>query len=82
MYICIEGLRRLTPLTLSHTIMKVKLSNEEITKILSDPVKAKDAGVKVSDPWWVIVLKVLAYAIGLLLAGGCTGVGLDQIGIM
>ena len=67
---------------LSSTIMKVKLSNEEISKILSDPIKAKDAGVKVSDPWWVIVLKVLAYAIGLLLAGGCTGVGLDQIGIM
>lgn len=62
--------------------MKVKLSDEEITKILSDPVKAKDAGVKVSDPWWVIVLKVLAYTIGLLLAGGCTGVGLDQIGII
>ena len=62
--------------------MKVKLSNEEISKILSDPVKAKDAGVKVSDPWWVIVLKVLAYAIGLLLAGSCTGIGLDQLGIM
>lgn len=82
MYICIEGLRRLTPLTLSLTIMKVKLSNEEISKILSDPTKAKEAGVKVSDPWWVIVLKVLAYAIGLLLAGGCTGVGIDQLGII
>lgn len=62
--------------------MKVKLSNEEISKILSDPTKAKEAGVKVSDPWWVIVLKVLAYAIGLLLAGGCTGVGFDQLGII
>jgi len=62
--------------------MKVKLSNEQINEILSDPVKAKDAGVKVTDPWWVIVLKVLAYAIGLLLAGGCTGVGLDQLGIV
>ena len=62
--------------------MKVKLSNEQINAILSDPVKAKDAGVKVTDPWWVIVLKVLAYAIGLLLAGGCTGVGIDQLGIM
>lgn len=69
-------------LTLSFTIMKVKLSNEEITKILSDPTKAKEAGVKISDPWWVVVLKVLAYAIGLLLAGGCTGVGLDQFGII
>ena len=62
--------------------MKVKLSNEEISKILSDPVKAKEAGVKVSDPWWVIVLKVLAYAIGLLLAGSCTGLGLGQINII
>lgn len=62
--------------------MKIKLSHEEITKILSDPIKAKKVGVKVSDPWWVIVLKVLAYAIGLLLAGGCTGLGLEQIGII
>ena len=62
--------------------MKVKLSNEEISKILSDPIKAKDAGVKVSDPWWIIVLKVLAYAIGLMLAGGCTGAGLTEIGII
>ena len=62
--------------------MKVKLSNEQINEIISDPDKAKDAGVKVSDPLWVIVLKVLAYAIGLLLAGGCTGVGIDQLGII
>ena len=62
--------------------MKVKLSNEQINKIISVPDKAKDAGVKVSDPLWVIVLKVLAYAIGLLLAGGCTGVGIDQLGII
>ena len=62
--------------------MKVKLNNEEISKILNDPTKAKEAGVKVSDPWWVIVLKVLAYAIGLLLAGGCTGIGLNEIGII
>lgn len=82
MYICIEHLSAQPSLIVSYTIMKVKLSNEEISKILSDPIKAKEAGVKVSDPWWVIVLKVLAYAIGLLLAGGCTGVGLDQFGIM
>ena len=62
--------------------MKVKLNNEQINAIISDPDKAKEAGVKVSDSWWVIVLKVLAYAIGLLLAGGCTGIGLDQLGIM
>ena len=62
--------------------MKVKLSNEQINAIISDPDKAKDAGVKVSDPLWVIVLKVVAYAIGLLLAGGCTGIGLDQLDII
>lgn len=62
--------------------MKVKLSNEEISKIISDPIKAKEAGVKVSDPWWVIVLKVLAYAIGLLLAGSCTGIGIEKFGII
>lgn len=26
-------------------------------------------GVKTAEPWWVIVLKTLAYLIGLLLAG-------------
>lgn len=62
--------------------MKVKLSNEQINAIISDPDKAKDAGVKVSDPLWVIVLKVISYAIGLLLAGGCTGIGLDELGII
>lgn len=25
--------------------------------------------IKNGDPWWVIVLKVIAYAIGLILAG-------------
>ena len=62
--------------------MKVKLSNEQINEIISDPVKAKDAGVKVTDPWWIMFLKVLAYTIGLLLAGSCTGLGLDGLGII
>ncbi len=52
--------------------MKIKLSNEQIQEILSDPEKVKEAGIKVSDPWWVIVLKVLAYLIGLLLGGAIT----------
>ncbi len=82
MYICSVSPLGANSSIVSFIDMKVKLSNEEISKILSDPVKAKDAGVKVSDPWWVIVLKVLAYAIGLLLAGGCTGVGIDQLGII
>jgi hypothetical protein len=28
--------------------------------------------VKANDPWWVIVLKIVAYAIGLILAGAVT----------
>jgi len=49
--------------------MKIKLTEEQINGILEDPKKAHEAGVKVNDPWWVIVLKVLAYIIGLLIAG-------------
>ena len=49
--------------------MKIKLSKEQIDSIVEDPEKAQAAGVKTSDPWWMIVLKVMAYVIGLL-AGG------------
>lgn len=52
--------------------MKIKLTKEQIEKILADPEQAQKAGVKTNDPWWVIVLKVLAYLIGLLLAGAAT----------
>lgn len=56
--------------------MKVKLSKEQIEAILADPKKAQEAGIKTSDPWWIIVLKVVSYIIGLILAGvvitGCT----------
>ena len=52
--------------------MKVKLNKEQIEKIIADPEKAKAAGVKASDPWWVIVLKVISYIIGLILAGAVT----------
>ncbi len=52
--------------------MKIKLSEKEIEDIVADPEKAQEAGVKVSDPWWVIVLKVVAYIIGLLLGGAAT----------
>jgi len=50
-------------------IMRIKLSQEEIERIVEDPEKAVEAGVKAKDPWWVIVLKVIAYVIGLLLGG-------------
>lgn len=45
--------------------MKVKLTTEQIKKLAQDPASK----VEVSDPWWVIVLKVIIYAAGLLLAG-------------
>ena len=49
--------------------MKVKLTSEQIKAIVNDPEKAKEAGVKITDPWWVTVLKVLRYVIELVLAG-------------
>jgi hypothetical protein len=52
--------------------MKIKLKKEQIDEILSNPEKAEAAGIKVNDPWWVIVLKVISYLIGLLLGGALT----------
>ena len=52
--------------------MKIKLSKEQVESIVNDPQKAQEAGIKITDPWWVIVLKVLAYVIGLLLGGVVT----------
>ena len=52
--------------------MKIKLSKEQVEEILANPEKAQEIGIKTNDPWWVIVLKVLAYLIGLLLAGVAT----------
>lgn len=52
--------------------MKIKLTKQQIEEILADPKKAQEMGIKTTDPWWVIVLKVLAYLIGLLLAGAAT----------
>ena len=53
-------------------IMKVKLTTEQIQKIVDDPVAAAEAKVKVNDPWWIIVIKVIAYICGLILAGSAT----------
>ena len=55
--------------------MKIKLTKQQIEEIISDPEKAQEIGIKTSDPWWVIVLKVLAYLTGLLLAGAATTSG-------
>ena len=52
--------------------MKVKLTQKQIEEILADPEAVRQSGVKASEPWWVIVLKVVAYVIGLVLAGAAT----------
>ena len=52
--------------------MKIKLTKQQIEEIIANPEKAQEIGIKTTDPWWVIVLKVLAYLIGLLLAGVVT----------
>lgn len=49
--------------------MKIKLTTEQIKAIVADPKKAEEAKIKVSDPWWVVVLKVLKYVCELILAG-------------
>ena len=59
--------------------MKIKLSQEQIESILEDPQKAQEAGVSTKDPWWVIVLKVIAYILGLLLGGTATMSGASLI---
>lgn len=62
--------------------MKVKVSDEVINQILANPKAVKDAKIEVSDPWWVIALKVLAYLIGLLLAGVGTAEAATMVGMM
>lgn len=52
--------------------MKIRLSKEQIDNILDDPEKAQETGVKINDPWWLVVLKVISYILGLILAGGVT----------
>ena len=52
--------------------MKVKLSQKQIKEILANPEAARQSKVKAFDPWYVIVLKVIAYVIGLILAGAAT----------
>ena len=52
--------------------MKVKLTNEQVKKIVDAPKAAAEAKIKVSDPWWIIVVKVISYICGLILAGAAT----------
>lgn len=58
--------------------MKVKLTREQIMELAKNP----DTKVSVNDPWWVIVLKVVAYAIGLILAGMGTAEAATMVGIL
>lgn len=62
--------------------MKIKVSQETINKILENPDEAKKAGIKMNDPWWVILLKVIAYAIGLILGGTLTVSCANIVGIV
>lgn len=50
--------------------MKVKLTKEQIQRIVDDPHAAAEAKITVTDPWWVTALKVVKYIIELILAGG------------
>lgn len=43
----------------------------QFTNVITMAIKRKSLKTK-PDPWWVILLKVLAYAIGLILAGYST----------
>lgn len=58
--------------------MKVKLTKSQIEELAKNP----DSKVEVNDPWWVIVLKVLVYVAGLLLAGYGTANAATMAGIM
>ena len=58
--------------------MKVKLTPEQIKQLAQNP----DTHVEVSDPWYVIVLKVIAYLCGLLLAGMGTATAANLSGLL
>lgn len=62
--------------------MKIKLTKAQIDEIVNDPEKARAAGIKTSDPWWVILLKVIAYAIGLILGGAITTSCASAVGLI
>ena len=62
--------------------MKVKLTKQQIEKILADPEQAEKAKLKVSDPWWLIVVKVISYICGLIIAGAATASCSSAIGII
>lgn len=62
--------------------MKVKLTKQQIEKILADPEQAENAKIKVGEPWWLIVVKVISYICGLIMAGAATASCSSVIGII
>lgn len=74
--------------------MKIKVSNDTIKSIAASHgislttdqqdmlTKNKSVTVDTKDPWWVVVLKVLAYLIGLVLAGVGTAEAANIVGIV
>lgn len=62
--------------------MKLKLTDKQIQEVIDDPIKAREAGVKANDPWWIIALKVIAYLIGLILTGAATASCANAMGII
>lgn len=49
--------------------MRLKLTPSDLQRILRDN---PDIPVTKSDPWYIIVAKIVAYVLGLLLAGYAT----------
>lgn len=45
--------------------MKFQINQDDLQKLAQNPLTK----VRVSDPWWLIVLKIVATLIGLFLAG-------------
>lgn len=82
MYICSVTLSTDNHSNVSLSTMKVKLSREQIEKIIENPALAEAVGVKANDPWWVIALKVAAYLIGLILAGVATTSCATMVGMV
>lgn len=62
--------------------MKIKVTQKMIDEILTNPDKVKESGIKAGDPWWLILLKVISYALGLIIAGAATTSCANMVGII
>lgn len=61
--------------------MKIKLTREQIQSIIDNPDSAEQAGIKVSDPWWLIALKVIKYICELIIAGAAGFIAVSCAGV-